>query len=171
MLTTHPLLTRLKQQIEELEQQVNRSNLNHNHERYFDPHLFDRPESNDSKIDYLNSIKASYRALADSVIKEDHAKTAFLSEMLINQISALTREVATHHLRIEEPAPIYESISQKHARHLDYLRRLQEMKFELELESDSIDYIKIATIDNRIYRCQQALKKIEAEMEKAEIIA
>ena len=39
------------------------------------------------------------------------------------------------------------------------------MKYEFEFSSESIDHIKVATLDNRIYRCEQAIKKIELEME------
>jgi Primosomal replication protein priB and priC. len=39
------------------------------------------------------------------------------------------------------------------------------MKYELELSPEAIDYTKIAALDNRIYRCEQAIKKIELDME------
>lgn len=160
------LLTSLKKQIDQLEQQVNLSEQLEFREYYFDEHLF-----NTSKIElnlsfYLNKIKQSYQALSENVRAQKFEQITYLCEALVNQITALTRELATHQLRQKDPKTIIdETLYEKHSRHLDYLRRLQEMKYELELSPESLDYIKIASLDNRIYRCKQAIKKIELDME------
>lgn len=160
------LLTLLKNQIDQLEQQVNSSEQPEFREYYFDEHLFYTSKMEINLSFYLNKIKQTYQALSDNVIVQKSEQITFLSESLVNQITALTRELATHKLRKKDPEiNINETLYEKHSRHLDYLRRLQEMKYELELSPETIDYPKIATIDNRIYRCKQAIKKIELDME------
>lgn len=160
------LLTTLKQQIDALEQRVNFSDFPEYQECYFDEQLFNNNKVIADRSFYLEKIKQTYTALTQCVLSQRLTQMTFLSESLVNQIEALTRELATHQLRQKQPETcIEETLSEKHARHLDYLRRLQEMKYELELSTDSLDYKKIATIDNRIYRCEQAIQKIELEME------
>lgn len=159
-------LEKLKEQINQLEQQINLSDQPAYQEHYFDEHLF-----NSSKIEvdfqfYIDKIKLTYHSLCDAALTEKMSQIEFLSEKLIDQITALSRELATVHLR-KQPTSyvIQETVAEKHSRHLDYLRRLQEMKYELELSPEAIDYTKIAALDNRIYRCEQAIKKIELDME------
>ncbi|MDF7667855.1 primosomal replication protein [Orbaceae bacterium ESL0727] len=165
-MTIIPLLTKLKQQIDALEQQATQINLTDIDEFYFDEHLFDKPSIVNNSDFYITKIRQTYQALSDNISQQNTDKINFLTETLLNQITALTRELSTHHLRIKEPVTLYESLPQKHARHLDYLRRLQEIKFTQELDADHIDHAKIAAIDNRIYRCEEAIKKIEIAMEK-----
>ncbi|OCG04334.1 hypothetical protein A9G15_04340 [Gilliamella apis] len=159
-------LEKLKEQINQLEQQINLADQPAYQEHYFDEHLF-----NSSKIEvdfqfYIDKIKLTYQSLCDAALTEKLSQIEFLSEKLIDQITALSRELATVHLR-KQPTSyvIKETVAEKHSRHLDYLRRLQEMKYELELSPEAIDYTKIAALDNRIYRCEQAIKKIELDME------
>lgn len=168
MPTTSPLLIKIEQKIDELEQQVKNTHFTHFAEHFFDEHLFDKPDNNENPSFYLTKIRETYQTLTNALTAEDQEKASIVSEMLINQITALSRELSTHSLRIEEPVAVYETVTQKHARHLDYLRRLREMKFALELDSDLIDYSKLAAMENRIYRCEQAIKKIEIELENSE---
>jgi primosomal replication protein N'' len=160
------LLTTLQKQIDQLEQQVHLANVQKFKEPYFDEQLFHTNKIVTDKTFYLEKIKQTYQALVANIESEKIEQMTFLSETLVNQIAALTRELATHNLRKKEPkAIIEETLAQKHMRHLDYLRRLQEMKYELELSQDVINQSKIAALDNRIYRCEQAIKKIELEIE------
>ena len=159
-------LEKLKNQINVLEQKVNLSDQQSFKEHYFDEHLFNTSKIESNNQFYLDKIKQTYQALCDAALSQKLEQIEFLSEKLIDQITALTREIATGHLR-KQPTDylIQETLAEKHSRHLDYLRRLQDMKYEFEFSSESIDHIKVATLDNRIYRCEQAIKKIELEME------
>ena len=159
-------LEKLKNQINALEQEINLTDQQPFQEHYFDEHLFNTSKIESNNQFYLDKIKQTYQALCDAALSQKLDQIEFLSEKLIDQITALTREIATGHLR-KQPTDylIQETLAEKHSRHLDYLRRLQDMKYEFELSSESIDHIKVATLDNRIYRCEQAIKKIELEME------
>ncbi len=159
-------LEKLKNQINELEQQISLSDQQFYQEHYFDEHLFYTSKIETNNQFYLDKIKQTYRALSDAALSYKHSQIEFLSEKLIDQITALTRELATRHLRKRTTEHIiHETLAEKHSRHLDYLRRLQEMKYEFELSTESIDHTKIATLDNRISRCEQAIKKIELDIE------
>lgn len=161
-------LEKLKNQINELEQQLNLSEQQSYQEHYFDEHLFNTSKIETDNQFYLDKVKQTYQALCDAVLSEKRTQIEFLSEKLINQITALTRELATVHLRKQTTDHIItETLDEKHSRHLDYLRRLQEMKYELELSLESIEHSKIAALDNRIYRCEQAIKRIELDMENS----
>ncbi|OCG00861.1 primosomal replication protein PriC [Gilliamella sp. wkB112] len=160
------LLTTLQQQIEVLEQTIKVVDFADYQEYYFDEQLFFSNKIIEDKNFYLEKIKQTYQALAENVRLQNIEQITFLSEVLVNQITALTREIATHKLRQNKTKTIIEeTLAEKHSRHLDYLRRLQEMKYELELSPEGMDYKKIATLDNRIYRCEQAIKKIENDLE------
>ncbi|KFA58539.1 hypothetical protein A9G48_10830 [Gilliamella sp. wkB18] len=160
------LLNRLKTQIDMLEQQITLSEQKQYQEHYFDEHLFHTSKIVTDNAFYLEKIKQTYLSLVHHVMSQKFEQITFLSETLVNQITALTRELATHQLRKkEQDSLIEETLYEKHSRHLDYLRRLQEMKFELELSPEFIDPVKIASLDNRIYRCEQAIRKIELEIE------
>lgn len=159
------LLTALQKQIDTLEQQINLHEQLEFEEHYFDEHLFNSNKIETNSRFYLDKIKQTYQALTTNVMAQKLEQITFLSESLVNQITALTRELATHKLRQKEADIINETLFEKHSRHLDYLRRLQEIKYELELSPEVIDYGKIAALDNRIYRCEQAIKKIEFDLE------
>lgn len=159
------LFATLKNQIDALEQQVMQLQPTQYQEHYFDEHLFHTNKIITDYSFYLDKIKQTHLALIDSVENQKMDQLSFLSETLVNQITALTRELATHQLRHKESDIFDESLAEKHSRHLDYLRRLQERKYELEFNVQLTDYSTIATLDNRIYRCEQAIKKIEIEME------
>lgn len=161
------LLTILKKQIDTLEQKIQMAEQSKYQEYYFDEHLFATNKIETDLIFYLDKIKQTYQALYNNVQAQQLERISFLSEMLVNQITALTRELATHQMRKTLPDIdiIDETLYEKHSRHLDYLRRLQEMKYELALSKDVVDHKQIASLDNRIYRCEQAIKKIELDME------
>lgn len=162
------LLTILKKQIDTLEQKIQMAEQSKYQEYYFDEHLFATNKIETDLIFYLDKIKQTYQALYNNVQAQQLERISFLSEMLVNQITALTRELATHQMRKTLPDIddiIEETLYEKHSRHLDYLRRLQEMKYELALSKDVVDHKQIASLDNRIYRCEQAIKKIELDME------
>ncbi|MFQ0971691.1 primosomal replication protein PriC [Gilliamella sp. BG1] len=160
------LLTILQKQIDKLEQQINLANEQLFQEPYFDEQLFQTNKVVTDKTFYLEKIKQTYQVLVANIKLEKVEQITFLSDKLVNQIAALTRELATQNLRKKGFQNIIaETLAQKHTRHLDYLRRLQNMKYELELSPEIINQSKIAAIDNRIYRCEQAIKKIEFEIE------
>ncbi|WP_081297742.1 primosomal replication protein PriC [Gilliamella sp. GillExp13] len=160
------LLTILRKQIDKLEQQINLANDQQFQEPYFDEQLFQTNKIVTDKTFYLEKIKQTYQVLVANIKLEKVEQITFLSDKLVNQIAALTRELATQNLRPKGFQNIIaETLAQKHMRHLDYLRRLQDMKYELELSPEIINQSKIAALDNRIYRCEQAIKKIEFEIE------
>ncbi|OCG08823.1 hypothetical protein A9G13_01815 [Gilliamella sp. wkB178] len=160
------LLTTLQQQIDVLEQTIKTAELTEYQEYYFDEQLFFNNKIVTDKNFYLEKIKQTYQALADNVKLQNLEQIIFLSETLVNQITALSREIATHKLRHTKATTIIEeTLAEKHSRHLDYLRRLQEMKYELELSPEVMDYKKMAALDNRIHRCEQEIKKIEYDLE------
>lgn len=160
------LLTILRKQIDKLEQQINLANDQQFQEPYFDEQLFQTNKIVTDKTFYLEKIKQTYQVLVANIKLEKVEQITFLSDKLVNQIAALTRELATQNLRQKGFQNIIaETLAQKHMRHLDYLRRLQDMKYELELSPEIINQSKIAALDNRIYRCEQAIKKIEFEIE------
>ncbi|OCG69650.1 hypothetical protein A9G43_10405 [Gilliamella sp. Occ3-1] len=165
-MTMANLLTILQKQIDKLEQQINLANEQQFQEPYFDEQLFQTNKIVTDKTFYLEKIKQTYQVLVANIKLEKVEQITFLSDKLVNQIAALTRELATQSLRKKGFQNIIaETLAQKHMRHLDYLRRLQEMKYELELSPEIINQSKIAALDNRIYRCEQAIKKIEYEIE------
>ncbi|OCG58540.1 hypothetical protein A9G37_06630 [Gilliamella sp. GillExp13] len=165
-MTMANLLTILRKQIDKLEQQINLANDQQFQEPYFDEQLFQTNKIVTDKTFYLEKIKQTYQVLVANIKLEKVEQITFLSDKLVNQIAALTRELATQNLRPKGFQNIIaETLAQKHMRHLDYLRRLQDMKYELELSPEIINQSKIAALDNRIYRCEQAIKKIEFEIE------
>ncbi len=167
------LLQRLSQLIEQLAHEIE-EHPNKSGQCFFSPGLFTCLTHNIN--DYLSEIYANYHAIRQRVTLNQQKHISFLSERLINQIAALTREIATRSLN-----PITytghqnneEDIYQKLARHQDYQRRLHAMirdkQLQLSKQLYSEDKIRlqreIATYDNRLARCQYAIKQIERQIE------
>ena len=92
-------LEKLKNQINVLEQEINLTDQQSFQEHYFDEHLFNTSKIESNNQFYLDKIKQTYQALCDAVLSQKLMQIEFFSEKLIDQISSLTRELATGHLR------------------------------------------------------------------------
>lgn len=104
----------------------------------------------------------------------------FLTEKIVHQIQAISREISTQSLREKESSftkkkeqiDLYERLSQ----HQDYERRLQAMVSEKELQLSTLTDSRLqhqcqkdlATLAGRLYRCRQALLRIEKAIEHKE---
>lgn len=168
------LLNKIKQQITVISTLINQDKYRQQ-TAFFDPHLFISATSPQYYRTYLDEVNQNFLSLTSAVEKNQAEKAEFLSEKLINQISALTRALANdHRVTNEIITQETESLSQKYARHLDYLRRLQTMKYEIEYQikqapssqkKQQLDQ-ENARLDSRINRCQKAITELEIILEK-----
>lgn len=170
------LLQRLYHLIERLACQIN-EHPNKSEQCLFSPGLFQCLSHNLN--DYLSEINVNYFALKRMVEKKQNINISFMSERLIEQIAALTREIATRpHQQTKKSGnkTTKEDVYQKLARHQDYQRRLQDMIRDKQLELTKQTYQQekirlqqeIASYENRLYRCQYAIKQIERQIEHYE---
>lgn len=170
------LLQRLSHLIDQLACKIN-EHPNKSAECLFSPGLFRGISHNLN--DYLTEISSNYLVIKRMVEKEQNINISFVSDRLIEQIAALMREIATRPYqqakkRVSKSGK--EDIYQKLARHQDYQRRLQDMirdkKLELSKQSYQQEKIRlqqeIASFDNRLARCQHAIKQIERQIEHYE---
>lgn len=117
---------------------------------------------------YLDEIK-NYHQKLQQLIEQDTqllnhvAQIDFLTEKLINQIAALSRELVTHQPKHKKTETENLTIFEKHAQYLGYLRKLEWMKSELITNGSSQQ--KIQQIEERISRCQNAIDAVEHEIE------
>lgn len=168
------LLQRLSHLIERLASQIN-EHPNKSEQCLFSPGLFQSLSHNLN--DYLSEINTNYFTIKRMVEKKQNINISFLSERLIEQIAAITREIATRPLQqTEKYRNNKEDIYQKLARHQDYQRRLQDMIRDKQLILNKQIYQhekiqlqqEIASYENRLSRCQYAIKQIERQIEHYE---
>ncbi|MFL1914827.1 primosomal replication protein PriC [Plesiomonas shigelloides] len=110
-------------------------------------------------------------------------QAGFLAETITAQFSALQRELSTQSLRKKEVAAAKRTNTGKHidlydefARHQDYERRLNDMIRVREAKLGSCVTLQqqqtlqqeIAAYEGRLFRCRQALKKIELRIQRRE---
>jgi primosomal replication protein N'' len=170
------LFNQLAQQLEQLSQKI--ACITDNETEYlFDPHLFQPPANNKGQLSvlqyYLDQIKKNVDYLKQMVDKAQLEKVAYLTEKITNQIIAMHRELATQSLREISSVKVQETRYETHCRYLDYQRRLNSMKQELESALNTTVQLtqrqqiiqKIAALDGRLYRCQQAIAKLEKQLE------
>lgn len=174
------LFNQLTQQLEQLSQKI--ACVTDNETEYlFDPHLFQPPTQIKGQLSilqhYLAQIKKNVAYLKQTIDNDQPEKVAYLTEKITNQIIAMHRELATQSLRKIPPVKVKETRYETHCRYLEYQRRLNSMKQELEYTLNTTTYStqrqhiiqKIAALDGRLYRCQQAIAKLEKQLENDNI--
>ncbi|MCE0492833.1 primosomal replication protein PriC [Vibrio salinus] len=148
----------------------------HNSAR-FDKTLF----SCNSKLLFpcVQELKNTYHELREALnsLKHNNNQTIeYLSERLLNQISAIQRELATLGLRRKEPKVSFkgytvDDLYQQLAQHQDWERRLkmmiQDKSSELTLSSQSQKQPiqqQILNLELRLSRCQQSKNQLEKKI-------
>ncbi len=112
---------------------------------------------------------------------EQPQRVAYLCDRLVNQLSAIQRELATKRLRSGESKNAYSSyrpISQLYqdlAQHQEWERRLQEMLMDKQQQIENMPQHRrlpaqqaILTLEQRLSRCQAARQKIEKTITRLE---
>lgn len=172
------LLDALKKQIDELETRVAPIKDNEFSHSRFDMQLFSHKSTRLG--DCQKELNNLYQQLCNSVTLNHTEQVNFLTEKIVHQMQAISREISTQSLREKESSftkkkeqvDLYERLSQ----HQDYERRLQAMVSEKELQlSELTDHRlqhqcqkELATLAGRLYRCRQALLRIEKAIEHQE---
>ncbi|MFV9996434.1 MAG: primosomal replication protein PriC [Arsenophonus endosymbiont of Dermacentor nuttalli] len=175
---TQKLLNSLEEQIETLAAQIKPIAQSASITSRFDQQLFHRKSHQLS--DCLFEIKHHFNQLKNEVITLSLEQVTFLTEKIIAQISAITRESAIQTLREQEnqlsqkeqTVDLYERLVQ----HQDYERRLVAMINDREQQLDKQQsYVackklqqEIAALTGRLARCRQALSRIEKVIERYE---
>ncbi len=131
-------------------------------------------------LPYVEEIQQTYATIENIHQSQQEETTGsleriqYLSEKLIQQIEAVYRELVTTDVRRKEKRPqrykvktihqLYEDLKQ----HQEWARRLQEMSKEAELNIEQVDASEKAQLqqyilqtDQRLARCQEAIKRIE----------
>ncbi|EKT54190.1 primosomal replication protein PriC [Providencia sneebia] len=172
------LLDALKTQIDLLQTRIAPiADQEFSHSR-FDRQLFSRKSTHLG--DCQKELLKLYDQLCHSVSLNHKEQVNFLATKITNQIQALSRELSTQSLRKKEDEyrekkeqiDLYERLVQ----HQDFERRLLAMLNERELQLTNLtDHTKqhqyqkeIATLAGRLYRCRQALVRIEKAIEHQE---
>ncbi|KPD03337.1 primosomal replication protein PriC [Moellerella wisconsensis] len=172
------LLAALKAQIDNLETQVAPLSEHIFSQARFDKNLFNRKSQ---KLgDCLAELNHYYAQLCHSVSLGHEQQVGFLTEKIVCQIQALAREVSTQSLRKKEDnysqkkaqVDLYARLSQ----HQDFERRLVAMINDRELVLDKQTnhaarhklQQELAALAGRLYRCRQALLRIDKSIEQQE---
>lgn len=175
---TQKLLNALEEQIEALAEKIKPIAHSSFITLRFDQKLFLRKSYQLSEC--LFEIKQHFNQLKHAVITSRSEQVTFLTEKIIVQIGAITRESATQTLREQESQhnqkektiDLYERLVQ----HQDYERRLITMINNREQQLDKQQsYVacqklqqEIAALTGRLVRCRQALSRIERAIERDE---
>lgn len=169
---TKLLLQKLQQTIDQLENSIEPYQQLILNSPCFDISLFKRAPAKAGYNFYFLEIKHNYQKLEELVEKNNHgqyfAAIEYLTEHLCYQIEALNRELANIQPedRTNSQLPT-QSLYDKYNIHLDYLRRLKAMKYELQQFDKSNPTLlqKMTVLDQRIARCQYALMKLEEQID------
>lgn len=124
---------------------------------------------------YLAELQTNYQKLANLVHKEDQTlhidPIIYLSQLIVHQLEALQRELATLPLRKAEKSIVQsETLHEQYAKNLGYLNRLEAMKYQLQqsAELNSIEKDKqLLIIENRLARCRDYLLQLEQRIERS----
>lgn len=125
--------------------------------------------------DYLAEAQTRLDELCHAVESEQQEQVAWLAEHLIEQITALHREIAAWPLRAwDSGSPGLGKWQRKRLENQEFERRLFEMKREREvrlnnsetLEEQQLLMREISALEGRIVRCRQALDEIERVIER-----
>lgn len=175
-MNTRNLLQVLEQQVQQLAQTIADAPAMAVAQPRFDNQLFNQ---RDARLNsYLAEVEKNLNQLKQEVQKGRQEQVAFLAERIVTQVTALQRELATLKLReqnvtkVKPGTDVYQTL----AEHQDYERRLQEMlrdKESLLFQQTTIDaqqklQKELATLEGRLMRCRQALRRIEKQIERRE---
>lgn len=125
---------------------------------------------------YLLELKTNYQKLVNLVHRESPPPNieliVYLSELIVYQLEAMQRELATLSLRNTEKLPNQsETLHEQYVRNTGYLNRLESMKHELE-QSNAINIIEkknqLKIIEERLARCRDYLSQLEQRIENDE---
>lgn len=136
----------------------------------FNEQLFQHQAAQTNYAAYLTEIKDNFQKLSQLIYKQSNNhyldQVDYLATLVINQIIALQRELATHELRTHHTTFNHETLHEKYAKNLEYLRRLENMKYEQEQRpNDIFNRNQLQIIEQRIQRCKYAISLIEQKME------
>jgi len=127
--------------------------------------------------DYLAESRQTLRQLTQAAEQGRTEQVAWLAQRLLDQMTALARELATLDLRRQrEPVAAPVDDYARLAEHQDYERRLMTLIRDREsLRQNSDDRVRqhqlqqeIAALEGRLGRCRQALTRIEKLIERRE---
>lgn len=118
---------------------------------------------------HLDEIRHNIDRLRDTKEPLKWETFSYLSEKIANQLAAVSREIATHTLRVPVSERREETRHETHCRYIGYEKRLIEMKRHYQAKRDNVTSIaqqtqlnhQLATIEGRLYRCRQALAQLE----------
>ncbi|RKS87611.1 restart primosome assembly protein PriC [Orbus hercynius] len=128
---------------------------------------------------YLLELDDNFQKLTQLIAKDNHndhlEQIVFLSTLIVNQLNALQREIATHTLRsTEQIAHNHATLHEQYARNLGYLNRLEALKYQLQQTplANAVEHRKqLSTLESRIARCQYALSQIDQKIEQTTAIS
>ncbi|MEA9390828.1 primosomal replication protein [Acerihabitans sp. TG2] len=127
--------------------------------------------------DYLAESRETLQRLSVTADSGHADRVAWLAQRLIDQMTALARELATQDLRRQQPATVVEiDHYAKLSEHQDYERRLLTMIRDRDSLRQSTDdstrqqqlQQEIAALEGRLSRCRQAVIRIERLIERRE---
>ncbi|CAK9884187.1 MAG: Primosomal replication protein N'' [Candidatus Erwinia impunctatus] len=168
------LLQQLTTCVEQLAQQLAPHLNDRASQARFDQQLF---QCNSSRLgDYLLELQQSLAQLGQSVNDQHTEQVTWIAERLVAQIGALQREIATLSLRVNDYRKTPTSRPHdKLAEYRGYEHRLRTMitDRETQLSASSVTRKKtlqqeIASLEGRLQRCLQAIKKVENIIEHSE---
>ncbi len=168
-------ITTLSQQFSTLAQRVQEAKSTLVAQSRFDRRLF---HSRGNRLeDYLDECGETLQKLSQAAGHNQTEQVAWLAPRLVDQMTALARELATLELRNNLPsAPEPVDDYSRLAEHQDYERRLKGMIQDRESLLISCNDMaraqqlqqEIAALEGRLTRCRQALARIERKIEKRE---
>lgn len=133
---------------------------------------------------YLIPCINETKATLESIQREEKAnilttqRAEYLTQMLVAQIEAIQREVATQRIRSNEPRPkgsykkpisdMYQDLAQ----HQEWERRLSQMTREQESAVNNCHSFSqqqelqrtLLTTEKRLQRCKEAMKRLEQQI-------
>jgi len=169
------LLTTLNHQLDGLAARITTGKHAKVEQSRFDYQLF---QTRGNRLeDYLAESRETLQRLSVAADSGHTDRVAWLAQRLIEQITALARELATQDLRRQQPASVVEEdYYAKLSEHQDYERRLLAMIRDRDSLRDSTgDSVRqqqlqqeIAALEGRLSRCRLAMARIERLIERRE---
>lgn len=161
----------------EIDQHANNQYSNNTIQQRFDPQLF-KPIT--KHIDeYMLDITKNYDQLQQQVKNQNIEQISYLTQKIVDQITALQRELATQTLRKAEHQHVNKPTSEQNyqtlAQYQDYQRRLENMVNDrnlllADMSSNQIQEKQqlereVLQLTQRYARCSQAIRSLESKIE------
>ncbi|WP_160142730.1 primosomal replication protein PriC [secondary endosymbiont of Ctenarytaina eucalypti] len=126
--------------------------------------------------DYMSESRTTLSRLSRAVEIGQADRVRWLSQRLIDQMSALSRQLTLNNISQNPSSDAEEDIYALLAKHQNYERRLQAMirdRYSLcSTENDHVNACRlqkeIAALGGRLQRCQEALTRVEYQIERQE---